>query len=634
MITKDQLRQSREQALRDNRRWKQRIAARDAVASDVWTTNVEEGLDEQKMPLAENVYNEALYDKVVTAAGRQPRVDTSPTRGTRHDRAEKSATKRKHVFMSYAQRSELVSITEMLFMDYFHASASYLIPRCDLWTKDGDPMPLEFRQPYFIRIDPRNVFPLAHDSTGRLTSAIISRHRRFAEIKEDWGRNHPAVTMFQTDLFKGIPAQEQDRRVVEEAWFVDPDQQAVALLDPGMDRWGHLGGMIPMMQMPSAGPAMEWLAQPEKHLLDYCPLSEAKSISHSGEYRGLLESVLPQLQVAQDLMSRYLDNLTSQIYTTTVVSNADIDDFGPGEYVEANDPTQPVAIVHDNPPSQIEVTQPVILAIQNARRLARHPEQRQGDPGGANVTGKGLTELRGAFDADLASAQRAFTRLLSHTLYMTANYDTKWCSPRNGKEKSIDVIEGRAVTQERYNPVSLFKGDFRNKVGYGNTIGLDENAAMLRLSAFKNIVPNVFSDREFAMEANLSEDILQSEREATIERWLAAGEQMIQAQAFQGNPEAWDAWEVLDESLDADQVTRRQAIRTAINSIRNPVPADVPGGGQTSGVDAAVQQARSLASGGIPGNAEGQPAGPDLLNVVPPQIRRTAGELGPGGTAA
>ena len=165
--------------------------------------------------------------------------------------------------------------------------------------------------------------------------------------------------------------------------------------------------------------------------------------------------------------------------------------------------------------------------------------------------------------------------------------------------------------------------------------GGEQYAALLRLGAYKNLLPNVFSDREFAMQANAVEDILQGEREAAQERWLKAGEQMALAQAFASNPEAWDAWEEFDRALDADDETWREATRRMINMIRSPVPANAPAGGSLGGVDAAVQQARSQSAGGIPGNAEGQPvANQELIDVLPQNIRRTAGELTPGGTAA
>jgi hypothetical protein len=92
------------------------------------------------------------------------------------------------------------------------------------------------------------------------------------------------------------------------------------------------------------------------------------------------------------------------------------------------------------------------------------------------------------------------------------------------------------------------------------------------------------------------------------------------------------------ERIDDDKETVRSAVLNTIKELEiaaGPVPGQ---GGPGQGPGDVIQQMRSLASGGIPGQAAGQPAPPtigrDLQNMLPSGQRRLVSETAPGGTAA
>ena len=93
------------------------------------------------------------------------------------------------------------------------------------------------------------------------------------------------------------------------------------------------------------------------------------------------------------------------------------------------------------------------------------------------------------------------------------------------------------------------------------------------------------------------------------------------------------------ERIDDDKETVRSAVLETIKDLEvaaGPVPGQPGAGGQGPGD--VIQQMRSLASGGIPGQAAGQPSPPtignELQNILPAGQRRLVSETAPGGTAA
>ena len=99
-LTLDELRQAREIAVHTHRRWKARINLSDNIAAGDWEIAWPDDAVEPSDPLVENIYSEALEDKVYTAGVVLPRLFVQPAAGTRSDRGERNAQKRRRAIMA------------------------------------------------------------------------------------------------------------------------------------------------------------------------------------------------------------------------------------------------------------------------------------------------------------------------------------------------------------------------------------------------------------------------------------------------------------------------------------------------------------------------------------------------------
>lgn len=618
MIDLSQIRSARQESLQQHRNWKASIRIADQVAADEWEVIWPDGVGESADPLVENLYTQALEDKIAAAGSMLPHLFVSPTRGTRADRGEQNAAKRQRVMASYWSpwRANLKKNLKSYYSDWFHAGAVYTLP----WTEWADRESRPF--PYFIRLDPRTVFPLGHDSRDNLTSALVMRQRRVADLVSDWGEAEAIGNMRKHRAYRAMA----DAEFLEEIWYFDGTDWAVAvgdsMLPAGMQGYEWVSRDL----TPQGGVAMEWLKAPEKHGLFGCPVTEAKRVTHDGRYRGALVDIIPQLKTAQNFMARLLDDLNSNIYAPVVLDNIENpEEYGPGAILVGTG-NGAARIEHSRPPVNFEARQAVADILAMARKQAFEPEQRAGEAGASIVSGKGTMALMGSFNAELAWAQGDIESLLERTTSITANFDEVWCPG----EKVIEGWDNEAYV-EKYDPAKLFAGDYRCHVTYGERTGLDENSHMSRLGLVRQL--GGISLRTFMEKAGISEDPLQEEREITIEKLTSLFLDQVLPQSIQGGDLA--ALKAFVDKIDTDKVTVRGAVLDTIREMSAPPPGEAgagPGGG--GGPADVMKMMRSMAFGGVPGRAEGLPLpGKDLQQVLPPSARRAMAESAPGGTA-
>jgi len=257
--------------------------------------------------------------------------------------------------------------------------------------------------------------------------------------------------------------------------------------------------------------------------------------------------------------------------------------------------------------------------------------QRSGDADASVVSAKGVVALAGSFNSELATAQQDMEATLMEANRVAAAFDEKHCAGL----KKIHVMEGVRAFNVKYDPVKLFGGDYRNKVSYGDSTGMDESNRLTKLALLRNL--EAISLRTFMQKTGSTEDALQEERDIAIENLTKMFYSVLLPQQIeQGN---LGALKDFVERIDDDGETVRSAVLETIKEMEaaaGPVPGQGGGGGQGPGD--VIQQMRSLASGGIPGQAAGQPAPPtigqDLQNILPSGQRRLVSETAPGGTAA
>lgn len=610
----DSLAAAHDWAFDRHRDWKQRSALTDAVAAGQWAKlwrTIAPGADD---PLVENVYLQALEDKAAAAASIQPTVHVAASHGTRNDRAEKEAQTKRKVFTSYAQRSDKEKLAELWMVDWYQHGAMFAGP----WTDFG----AEVRFPFFIRHDPRMVYPLSHDSQGKLTSVLIVKVRRLVDIEQEWGTDNPAVIALKSKL-SGKPGRAKDDSF-EEVWYYDTQNWGVALYDGAQaDDKQNYRYRDPSSLTGTSGGQAFWLAPLETHGMGRCPIRERKRTTHDGEYRGALDASVPLMKTAHSIMDAVLQDVAQQVGAPIVLDNIlNPEDFGPNALLEGdgNGPARAEAL---RMPVNFEANQHIQSLIEEARRMAKHPQQRSGEAGASIVSAKGSNALMGSFNAEMAQAQRDYAKLLEEILSVTAEFDVVYCDVR---KQILGFDEGEAYA-ENYKPSSVFKEkDYRVRVTFGGGLGMEMQSYMVQLATMRNM--DSMSRRRFMQMTNLVENPLHEEREMVLENIADGFLSHVMEQAASGNMQPLLA---LAQNIDGDEMTAREAIMV---SIQEAIAVPAGGGGTPGpapGIPDAILQNRSLESGGIPGNAEGLPVapgiGPELQRMLPSAVARAQGSI-------
>lgn len=606
--------------------WKRQIQINDAIAADKWSVVWDDGVEEPKDPLVQNVYKGALEDKINTAGAATPAIFVPPPPGTTLDRGERLAQKRKRVLMSYWDRSDMQRLRKLMYRDWFHTGAAFVLPWTEFYNEDSSrTLPAE-RAPYLMQLDPRQAYPLAHNNRGRLVQILFARQRRVAALKDEYGAKHPIFGSFSSHRGR---AGLDDAAFLEEVWYFDSTNWGVALADSLLPREYQGSQFVPKgLTDGIGGAAIEWITEPSKHGFDFCPVVEMKRMTHDGSYRGALEDVIPLLHTAQNFMARLMDDMQQNIYAPVVLDNIDNpEEYGPAAILYGTGDGK-AAILRDRPPVNFEAQRTVTDLVSTAHRQATWPVQRSGDADASVVSAKGVVALAGSFNAELATAQQDMETALMLANRAAAAFDEVHCF---GKKK-IHGMEGVTAFTETYDPATLFNGDYRNKVSYGDATGLDEANRMTKNAMIKNL--GGMSLRTFMEKTGTIQDPLQEERDIVIEKLTSIFTDLIIPQQIeQGNLAALKDFVV---RIDDDRETVRSAVMATIKELE-PTPGQVPNG-PGEGQGDVIQQMRSLASGGIPGNAAGLPSPPgigqDLQNMLPSQQRRLVSETAPGGTAA
>jgi len=628
-LTLDDVRAARDWGVRFHSSWKAQIRVNDAVASDQWSIAWDDGEDEDSEPLVENVYKGALEDKMSAAGSFLPSIFVPPSPGTTEDRGERQSQKRKRVYQSYWDRSDMPRLLKGAYRDWFHTGAGYVMPWTEWYDKEGNAKASADRAPYLMRLDPRQAYPLAHNSKGELVKILFARQRRIAELKDEYGPTNPAFAEFTT--YRNLKSLD-DAQFLEEIWYFDATYWGVALGDSLLPREHQGRQILPtgMIDAVGGGSNMVWIGEPIKHNLDRCPVVESKRMTHDDSYRGALEDVIPSLRTAQNFMARILDDLQQNIYAPVVLDNIEnSDEYGPGAILRGTgDGT--ASILRDRPPVNFEGQQIVQNVIGAAHRQASWPVQRSGDADASVVSAKGITALAGTFNSELAWAQQDMEGALMGANRLAAAFDEKHCA---GK-KRIYGMEGIRSYSETYDPTVLFDGDYRNKVSYGDRTGLDESNRLTKLAMLRNL--EAISLRTFMEKTNATEDPLQEERDIAIENLTGLFYKVLLPQQIEQGD--LGALKKFVERIDDDRETVRTAVMETIRELENPAPGPIPGAPGGGGQVDTIQMMRSLASGGQPGNAEGLPEpptiGPELQKMLPNRQRRLVSETAPGGTAA
>jgi len=613
MIDREQLLAIREWGLGQHSDWKRRIQVGDLMVQRKWATLWPDLTSTVTDPLVENLYAEALYDKAATAAAVTPFVEVAPVRGTPEDRAERSAQLRRRAFVSLMRDSDIEDKQIDFAFDWLQTGAMYQMPWTD-WNSE-----LQRMFPYLVRFDPRFAYPFAHNSRDELTGVYMLKYRRIVDIEHDYSMGTGAEAIAKLKLWVDQRRRKQTDSI-EEIWYADSTHWGVAIVATADLTPPHFRYIAPTYRT-SGAPFAEWVVPPHPHKLEGCPVIEKRRKSPDGEYHGALEDMVPQLKVAHNLMARILDDVEMQIGAPIVVDNIENpEDIGPGAYLFGSGDGTPV-FESARAPTNFEGMQHVAHQLSQARGAGAFPPQRSGDFDASIASAKATSSVMGSFNTQLAWNQRDLAMFYRRGLSRCANFDEMWCG---GDRKEIQGWDEGEQFTDKYDPAVFWKKDYRLDIGF-QRVGLDEQQWLTRLAMARNA--GGIAQRTFIRKSGLVENPLAEEREMAIEATVQGFLALMQQQAASGNDEPLT---VFTRFIDEDKDSVRSAVFKTIQATKTKdaeAAAAAPGG---PGGDA-IAQMRSLESGGIPGQAEQLPTlGPEVAQMLSPQMRRQAAEIAPG----
>ena len=630
MRTWDDLVEARSQAVLMHSDWKQRSHVSDLMLQHKWSTIWSDLTGRNDPPLVEDLYTEALEDKAYTAAGLHPQIIVAPNVTTRADRGERQAAKKRKVYVSYALNSRFSTNKVRFFMDWWKEGAAFAFPHSDqLWNPQA-----QERHPFFIRIDPRQVFPMAHDSRGKLTAALIARVRRVIDIENEWNISIKS-------LLTGTGRDYGPTDMVEELIWVDNEKWGWAVYDANYPKWTTTYRYMGHEHLMTDGSAYRakvtggWIIPPVPHKMSRCPLVEMKRATGDSYYRGALDVMIPQLRNAHNVMARLLKDIDLNIFAPKVHSGIlNIEEWGPEAMLETDgSPNAGIDVIRE--PMDFGAMQVVQASMEAARNSGKYPQQRSGEPGASINSAKGSHAVMGGFNSEQAAAQADLAQMIEDTLSITAEFDEKWCG---GSKEIMGFDEGEAYS-DKYDPRTLFNsmpkhdsgidGDYRVLVSYGGGPGLDAATYLVQLGTAMQLKGTTYMRK-----AGLVDNAETEQVEMLYDDIMEAFKALMAQQGIQGGN--LDPMLKIADKLETHETTARQAVMDTIKETF-AVPAGGAGGGPggANPVDT-IKQARSMASGGMP-SSEGQPGpgiGPELAGVLPSGVRRALAEEAPGGTAA
>jgi hypothetical protein len=306
-------------------------------------------------------------------------------------------------------------------------------------------------------------------------------------------------------------------------------------------------------------------------------------------------------------MALTIERSEEEVYPAVAAYDVeDFDKFGPGSTHTYR--SSEGRIDRFTPQSTFDVKDLISRLENQSRFQSVYPVQLTGDPGASIASARAITASQGALDARLAQAHRDFEWFLSYTNSLTLQFDEVYCP---GK-KTIYGDSHDRKKPENFNPEKDIAGAYEVTRSYGLGAGADPTNRETRLQL--HLSSGLISKKTARGELDFLEDGDDEEKQFQKEQMIMATSQGILAQAGQGNAMIAPMYFKLlnDPDLTMEEVIE-QFFQLQEEATAAAAAAAQQQGGQSTGgpLDAGVA-AESLARGGIPGNAEGLPAGAAL----------------------
>jgi len=484
----------------------------------------------------------------------------------------RGAAKRERRLRELERGSNINNLLSLWFGDYGGSGANAAF----IWADFTLP-PAE-RNPQIHRVDPRHYYPVV-DAQGTLLECLVARRVHAYETLRRWPELERIFNVDEADL--------------EEWFWFTPERIRHVIADVSPSGRRSVAG-VTLVDVPND--------------LGVIPMIELVRPSFDGERRGMHDQTIHILRVQHHLMNLAVEATEDDVYTPIIHYDAEgIETFGPGAQIKLRSPDATVERLPGQ--SRFDIKDLVGRMEEQARAQSAFPQQLSGEPGASIASNRAIQGSMGALNAKLALAHKQFEWFLEKVSAMVLRFDEVYCDG----DKTIYGDTHDRKKPETFLPSRDIGGAYEVTRSYGLGAGSDPVNRETRLLMVKEA--GLISRSTARGELDFLDDEAGEEKKQSKEAMIDAVNGGIIAQAGQGDVKSALLYfkllnnpnltmeEVLAKFQEEQEQMAAEAAAAATNAAGGQV---APPAGQ-AGV-----AAESLARGGIPGNAEGLPAGAAL----------------------
>lgn len=566
--------QRRDLLIQAHQEWKRRIDNVTRIVNGEWFRVWPDLTREPLAPTVANTIEMSITHFAAIGGAIIPSIKVPVAHAEGGPEGARGAAKRERRLRELEQQSNVSMLLSKWFADYNGAGAAAAF----VWTDFTKPA--SERNPYIERVDPRHYYPVT-DGMGNVIECLIARRVHGYETMRKYPELESVVNIDDADL--------------EEWYWFEPHRIRHMIVD-----------ISPSGRKIKNG----YVLVDEPNDLGIVPIIELVSPSFDGERRGSHDQTIHIMRVQHHLMALTIEHTEQEVYTPIGYYDTEgVETFGPGATMRYRSPD--ARVDRFQPQSHFDVKDLIGRLEEQARMQSVFPRQLTGDPGASIASARAIGAAQGALDARLALAHKQFEWFMGKVSSLLLRFDETYCDG----DKTIYGDPHDRKKPEKFRPSRDIAGAYEVTRSYGLGAGSDPTNRETRLQM--HLSSGLISRSRSREELDFLEDPLDEEKSIAKEMMMDAVSQGLIAASAQGDVEGALLYFRLlnDPNLTMEEVLikfgeERQKMAEA-------QAQQAQGGGQ-SPLDVAAG-AESLARGGIPGNAEGLPAGaalpalPDIL---------------------
>jgi hypothetical protein len=354
------------------------------------------------------------------------------------------------------------------------------------------------------------------------------------------------------------------------------------------------------------------LLEQVNNLIGRVPVAVAQRVSLDGKMRGQYDDAI-WVQIARAKMASLSLEAGMKAVEAPIAVPQDMVDMpiGPDSIWRTDSPEKIRRVGLDVPADAFRFDQRL---EQEAMRSVRYPEARSGQISASVITGRGVQELMGSFDAQIKTAQDQFGVALAEATSLAFELDER---AFGDIPKEIYGVSAGAPYQMTYKAKDAIKGDYSCDVTYGLAAGLAPNNAVVMM--LQLLGAQLISKESVQKQLPFDIDTVEMTTAITLEQGreaimagVQAFAQSIPSMAQQG----MDPTQALQQiSTFMDLVKKGKPVEDAANQAFTPPP---PPEQPVSEDPLAAMGGEPGATAGLPGmgGPEGPQALPDVLSMV------------------